>query len=108
MPEAEPNSNPSWFGFPLTCREGIEKNKVVSYLEAKGVQTRMLFAGNLTKQPCFDAMRKKGEGYRVVGDLRNTDHIMNETFWIGVYPGMNEEMLAYMADIALEAVENGK
>ncbi len=108
LPEAEPNSNPSWFGFPLTCREGIEKNKIVSHLEAKGVQTRMLFAGNLTKQPCFDAMRKKGEGYRVVGDLRNTDRIMNETFWIGVYPGMNEEMLAYMADIALEAVENGK
>ena len=105
LPEACPNSNPSWFGFMITCKEGIDKNKVVTYLEEHGVQTRMLFAGNLTKQPCFDEMRKSGEGYRIVGSLEVTDRIMRDTFWIGVYPGMNTEMLDYMADIIIEAVE---
>ena len=105
LPEECPNSNPSWFGFMITCKEGIDKNKVVTYLEEHGVQTRMLFAGNLTKQPCFDEMRKSGEGYRIVGSLEVTDRIMRDTFWIGVYPGMNTEMLDYMADIIIEAVE---
>lgn len=105
LPEACPNSNPSWFGFMITCKEGIDKNKIVTYLEEHGVQTRMLFAGNLTKQPCFDEMRKSGEGYRIVGSLEVTDRIMRDTFWIGVYPGMNTEMLDYMADIIIEAVE---
>ena len=104
LPEACPASNPSWFGFLLTCREGVDREKVVSYVEEHGVQTRMLFAGNLTKHPCFDEMRKSGEGYRVVGDLAVTDEIMQRTFWVGVYPGMTDEMIDYMARIITEAV----
>lgn len=98
------NSKPSWFGFMITCKEGINKNKVVQYLESKGIQTRMLFAGNLIKQPCFDEMRNSGEGYRVIGKLTVTDKIMNDTFWIGVYPGMTDRMIDYMAKIIKEAV----
>ncbi len=104
LPEACENSIPSWFGFPLTCKEGVERNQVVPYIESKGVQTRMLFAGNLTKHPCFDQMRAEGTGYRVVGDLKNTDYIMNNTFWVGVYPGMTDEMIDYMAKVICEAV----
>ena len=98
------NSRPSWFGFLITCKEGVDRNRVVPYIESHGVQTRMLFAGNLTKHPCFDQMRKTGQGYRVVGDLKNTDRIMNDTFWVGVYPGMTDEMIDYMAKIIKEAV----
>ena len=104
LPEACENSKPSWFGFMMTCKEGVDRNKVVQYLEENGVQTRMLFAGNLTKHPCFDEMRKTGEGYRVVGELTNTDRIMNDTFWVGVYPGMSDEMVDYMAKKIREAV----
>lgn len=104
LPEACPGSNPSWFGFLLTCREGVDREKVVTYIESKGVQTRMLFAGNLTKHPCFDEMRKAGKGYRIVGELANTDRIMTDTFWIGVYPGMNDDMLDYMVKTVIEAV----
>ncbi len=104
LPEACPNSNPSWFGFLLTCREGVDREKVVTYIENHGVQTRMLFAGNLTKHPCFDEMRKSGTGYRVVGELTNTDRIMTDTFWIGVYPGMNDNMLDYMVKTVIEAL----
>ncbi|MEF9999207.1 MAG: lipopolysaccharide biosynthesis protein RfbH, partial [Lachnospiraceae bacterium] len=96
LPESCEHSDPSWFGFLITCKEGVSRNKVVQYLEEKGVQTRMLFAGNLIKHPCFDEMRAIGEGYRVVGTLVNTDRIMNDTFWIGVYPGMTDEMIDYM------------
>ena len=105
LPEAAPNSRPSWFGFLITCKEGVDRNQVVQYVESKGVQTRMLFAGNLTKHPCFDQMRAAGEGYRVVGGLENTDRIMRDTFWVGVYPGMNDEMIDYMAKVIREAVE---
>ncbi|MCH5248854.1 MAG: lipopolysaccharide biosynthesis protein RfbH [Lachnospiraceae bacterium] len=105
LPEACDNSNPSWFGFMLTCRDGVERNQVVQYLESHGIQTRMLFAGNLTKHPCFDEMRAAGTGYRVVGDLTNTDRIMRDTFWIGVYPGMTDEMIDYMADTIKTALE---
>ena len=80
LPEAAENADPSWFGFLITCRNGVDRNSVVRYVESKGVQTRMLFAGNLTKHPCFDEMRKTGEGYRIVGTLKNTDRIMNDTF----------------------------
>lgn len=104
MPVAEEHSNPSWFGFIVTCKEGVNRNKVVSYVENKGVQTRMLFAGNLIKHPCFDQMRETGIGYRVVGDLVNTDRIMNDSFWVGVYPGMTEEKLDYIAKTILEAI----
>ncbi|MBQ4558865.1 MAG: lipopolysaccharide biosynthesis protein RfbH [Tyzzerella sp.] len=104
LPVACNNADPSWFGFLITCKEGIDRNKVVQYIEDHGIQTRMLFAGNLVKHPCFDEMRAKGEGYRVVGDLANTDRIMNDTFWVGVYPGMTDEKIDYMAKIIKEAV----
>ncbi len=104
LPEATPGSNPSWFGFLLTCKEGVDREKVVSYIENHGVQTRMLFAGNMIKHPCFDEMRKSGEGYRVVGDLTVTDRILTDTFWVGVYPGMTDEMLDYMAKTIIAAV----
>ncbi len=104
LPVACDNSSPSWFGFLITCREGTDRNRVVQYIEEHGVQTRMLFAGNLTKHPCFDQMRASGEGYRIVGSLVNTDRIMRDTFWVGVYPGMTDEMTDYMARIIREAV----
>lgn len=97
LPEACENSIPSWFGFMITCKEGVDRNALVQFLEEKGVQTRMLFAGNIIKHPCFDEMRKTGTGYRVVGNLTNTDRIMQDTFWVGVYPGMTDEMIDYMA-----------
>lgn len=100
------NSRPSWFGFLLTCREGVDREKVVRYLEAKGVQTRMLFAGNLIKHPCFDQLRASGKGYRVAGSLDNTDRIMKDTFWVGVYPGMTDEKIDYMVKSIKEAVTN--
>lgn len=104
LPQPCKNSNPSWFGFTLTCKEGIDRNIVVTFIESKGIQTRMLFAGNLTKHPCFDEMRKSGTGYRIVGELKNTDRIMKDTFWVGVYPGMRDEMLDYMIKTIKEAV----
>ena len=104
LPEACANSNPSWFGFLITCREGVDRSKVVPYVEEHGVQTRMLFAGNLIKHPCFDEMRTKGQGFRVAGDLTNTDRIMTDTFWVGVYPGMNDEMIDYMARTIMDAI----
>jgi CDP-6-deoxy-D-xylo-4-hexulose-3-dehydrase len=104
LPVACDNSDPSWFGFMITCKEGTDRNKVVPYIESKGVQTRMLFAGNLVKHPCFDEMRATGEGYRIVGSLDNTDRIMRDTFWVGVYPGMTDEMIDYMAKTIKEAV----
>ena len=103
LPEPVANSKPSWFGFMMTCN-GVDRKKVVPYIESKGVQTRMLFAGNLIKHPCFDEMRASGEGYRVVGSLENTDRIMNDTFWVGVYPGMSDEKLDYMIKVIKEAV----
>ena len=103
LPTPAENANPSWFGFCITCREGINRENVVPYIESKGVQTRMLFAGNLVKHPCFDQMRESKEGYRVIGDLANTDKIMNSTFWVGVYPGMTDEMIDYMAKTIIEA-----
>ena len=104
LPEPCENSNPSWFGFLITCTEEGNRDKVVKYVEAKGVQTRMLFAGNLIKHPCFDEMRESGKGFRVYGDLKNTDLILSNTFWLGVYPGMNDEMLDYMARAVSEAL----
>lgn len=105
LPEACPNSKPSWFGFLLTCREGVDKNKVVQYIEDHGVQTRMLFAGNIVKQPCFDEFRASGKGYRVIGDLAVTDRIMKDTFWLGVYPGMTDAKIDYMAKVIKEALQ---
>ena len=104
LPEPCPGSRPSWFGFLLTCREGVQRERVVRYLEDHGIQTRMLFAGNLIKHPCFDELRRTGEGYRAVGSLERTDRIMKDTFWVGVYPGMTDEKLEYMIKIIREAV----
>jgi len=105
LPEACAGSKPSWFGFLLTCREGVDRNKVVTYIEQKGVQTRMLFSGNLIKHPCFDEMRSSKTGYRIVGELTNTDRIMRDTFWVGVYPGMTDEMIDHMAQVICESVK---
>ena len=100
LPEATLDSDPSWFGFLLTVREnaGFTRDHIVTYLESKGIQTRMLFAGNLLKHPCFDEMRKCGKGYRVVGELINTNRIVRDTFWIGVYPGMNDKMIGFILE----------
>ncbi|MCR4744794.1 MAG: DegT/DnrJ/EryC1/StrS family aminotransferase, partial [Lachnospiraceae bacterium] len=104
LPEAAENSKPSWFGFLITVKEGLSRNDIVRYVENAGVQTRMLFSGNLLKHPCFDEMRASGEGYRVVGGLDNTDRIMNDTFWIGVYPGMDKARIDRMIKVLHEAV----
>ncbi len=92
LPEATANSEPSWFGFPVTVREtaGFGRNDIIAYLDQNKVGTRLLFAGNLTKQPYMI-----GRNFRIVGELTNTDIIMNSTFWIGVYPGLSTEMLDY-------------
>lgn len=98
MPEPEDGSNPSWFGFLIAVRPeaGFTRNGLTGFLESRKIQTRNLFAGNLLRHPAFDEMRKSGEGYRVVGELKNTDFVMNNGFWIGVYPGMKPEMLNWM------------
>ena len=98
LPEAAPRSDPSWFGFLITCGEGVSRNRLVQHIESKNIQTRMLFAGNLVRHPCFDELRKSGAGYRIAGNLDTTDRIMNHTFWIGLYPGMTYEMIDKMID----------
>ncbi len=107
LPESTEYSDPSWFGFLLTVREdaGFTREEIVRELEGKNIQTRMLFAGNLIYHPCFDLYRASGEGYRVVGELTNTDIIMNRTFWIGVYPGMDPARLARMVEVITDFVK---
>lgn len=105
LPVPCPHSKPSWFGFLLTCKEGVDKVAVTRFVEAHGVQTRALFAGNLIKHPCFDEMRASGKGYRVVGELTNTDRIMRDTFWVGLYPGMTDEKIDYMAKVIKDSVK---
>jgi len=106
LPEATEYSQPSWFGFLLTIREdaGFGREEIVRELEGKNIQTRMLFAGNLIYHPCFDPYRASGEGYRVIGELKNTDRVMNRTFWIGVYPGMDKTRLDRMAQVITDFV----
>ena len=104
LPEKCENSDPSWFGFAITCKPGVNRNKVVKYIEENKIQTRNLFAGNLLKHPCFDEMRKEQKGYRIIGELINTDIIMNNTFWVGVYPGMTDEKLNYMIKIIKQSL----
>lgn len=98
LPKATLNSMPSPFGFLLTLKEKtpFTRDDIVNHLENEGVQTRMLFSGNLIKHPCFDELRKDNTGYRVIEPLINTDIIMNKTFWIGVYPGLDNDMLKHM------------
>ena len=107
LPDTTPNSEPSWFGFLLTVKENADftRDEVVAHLEKNGVQTRMLFAGNLIKHPCFDEMRAIGTGYRIVGELKNTDTIMNQSFWVGVYPGMTPEMLDFIITCIMKFTE---
>lgn len=97
LPVAAENSIPSWFGFLITCREGVNRFQLVKNIESKNIQTRALFAGNITKHPCFDAIRNT-DAYRVIGNLPNTERIMSDTFWIGVYPGMTDQMIDKMSD----------
>lgn len=105
LPEPAEGSEPSWFGFLISIKSetGLSRMEVTKYIEDKNVQTRLLFGGNITKQPCFDALRGT-DAYRVSGDLETTDFIMNNTFWVGVYPGMSDEMIDYMAKVIIEAV----
>lgn len=105
LPEACPQSDPSWFGFLITCKEKVKRNHVVEFLEKNKIQTRMLFAGNLIKHPCFDQMREQQQGYRVIGDLKNTDRILNDAFWIGVYPGLDDQMIDTMIHVIEESLE---
>lgn len=106
LPEPAENSCPSWFGFLLTVRpdSGLDRGALVRYIEEKNIQTRLLFSGNLIRQPCFDEIRGT-DVYRVVGELKNTDYILENTFWLGVYPGMTKGMLEYMARTVTEAVD---
>lgn len=110
LPEAEPSSQPSWFGFLISVRTDAPFNReqLVKHLEQQNIQTRMLFAGNLLKHPCFDEMRASGEGYRVIGNLANTDFVMHNTFWIGVYPGMSKAKNDYMIAKIREFVDAQK
>ncbi len=103
LPEPTPGSDPSWFGFLLTVREGVSRNAVTRFLEERNIQTRLLFSGNLIRHPCFDEIRGTG-AYRVSGGLETTDHIMANSFWVGVYPGMTDAMLDYMVESILEAL----
>ena len=112
LPEATPDSLPSWFGFMLTVKKAapFTREKIVNHLEDSNIQTRMLFAGNLIKHPCFDEMRKTRRGYRVVGNLTNTDRIMNDSFWLGVYPGMQDDKLNTIVNniVSCISLEKGK
>ena len=105
LPEPAKNSDPSWFGFLISVRPetGLNRNDVTKYIESKNVQTRLLFSGNIIKQPCFNEIRGT-DAYRVVGNLENSDFVVNNTFWVGVYPGMTDAMIDYMAQVIKETV----
>ena len=105
LPEPAENSDPSWFGFLISVRpeSGLDRNEVTKYIESKNVQTRLLFSGNIVKQPCFNEIRGT-EAYRVVGDLKNSDYVVSNTFWVGVYPGMTDTMIDYMAQVIKKVV----
>lgn len=106
LPEAAENSDPSWFGFLISVRPetGLNRNEVTKYIESKNVQTRLLFSGNIIKQPCFNEIRDS-DAYRVIGDLTNSDFVVSNTFWVGVYPGMTDSMVDYMAEVIKEAIK---
>ena len=111
LPQPQKNSKPSWFGFLITVKEGagITRNELVAHLERNKIQTRMLFSGNVLRHPCFtNSGMIEGKDYRVVGDLKNTDSIMNNTFWLGVYPGMTVEMIECMAETIMKATGNNR
>ena len=101
LPRATPNSDPSWFGFALTVRpeSGLSRREIVQHLESRRIATRLLFGGNLLRQPAY-----LGLDHRVAGPLRNADIITDHTFWIGVYPGLSDAMVDYMIETVREAV----
>ncbi len=107
LPEAAEGSSPSWFGFLITVKDdsGVTRNQVIRYIEEHNIQTRLLFSGNLIKHPCFDQIRGT-DAYRIAGDLKCTDYIMEHTFWVGVYPGMTDEMIDYMSQVIEEAIDS--
>ena len=107
LPAATERSEPSWFGFLITLRnpEKHSRDKLVRFLESRNIQTRMLFAGNLTRQPVLHEGRFQ-QSYRVVGELKNTDKIMRDTFWLGVYPGLKAGMLEYMIESVREFIRS--
>ena len=106
LPEPAENSMPSWFGFMISVHpgSGLERNRVTRYIEDHNVQTRLLFSGNLIKHPCFDSIRGT-DAYRVAGGLDATEFIMNHSFWVGVYPGMTDEKIDFMAKTIKEALK---
>ena len=105
LPEPADHSDPSWFGFMITVKEQCKRtrNQLTAYLEEHNIQTRLLFSGNIIKHPCFDEVRGS-DTYRVIGSLKNTDCVMENSFWIGVYPGMSEEHLRFMADTLIRGI----
>lgn len=110
LPEPEQNSRPSWFGFLISVQPHapFTRNELTTYLESRKIQTRNLFAGNLLRHPAFDELRQAGTGYRTTGDLPQTDFTMNNSFWLGVYPGMTSEMLDYMGNSIREFILSHK
>ena len=108
LPEPAENSRPSWFGFLISIRPEteIDRNEATKYIEGHNVQTRLLFSGNLIKHPCFNQIRGT-DAYRVIGTLDGTEFIMNNSFWIGVYPGMTDEMIDYMANTVKKSLGRG-
>ena len=106
LPEHHPDARPSWFGFPITCKKEGMRNSVVRALESAGIQTRMLFAGNLIRHPCFDPLRQMENAFRTAGPLTQTDRVVDGTFWVGVYPGLTDENIQYMAEQIERAVKN--
>jgi CDP-6-deoxy-D-xylo-4-hexulose-3-dehydrase len=106
LPEPAENSIPSWFGFIVSVRpeSGLDRNRVTRYIEDNNVQTRLLFSGNLIRHPCFDSIRGT-DAYRVAGGLDATEFIMNHSFWVGVYPGMTDDKIDYMAKVIRKALE---
>lgn len=109
LPEPEVDSIPSWFGFIITVNKdaGFSRNELAVHLESRNIQTRNLFAGNFIKQPCFDTMRSSGYGFKVSGTLENTDRVMNSSLWLGVYPGLTQDMIKYMAKSIRDYVNKG-
>ena len=109
LPEPADHAEPSWFGFLISVKpeSGLERDKITRYIENHNIQTRLLFSGNFIKHPCFDSIRNT-EAYRVSGTLENTDFIMNNTFWVGVYPGMTEEKISYMAKVIVDSITETK
>ena len=101
LPRAQKISDPSWFGFLITLKEGntLTRTEIMQKLEEKQIQSRLLFGGNLTRQPVFNEMRESNSSFRIIDELTNTDKVMHNSFWIGVYPGMTSEMISYMIEV---------